>query len=236
MKKSIMCLGAAGILVGWASAPVSASAPPTLQTAPEVTFDGLHRVENSALALGYMKPGVDLRGYTAIMLDPVAVSYQKDPGNRYSRGTGGGDNNFALNSRQMENFKGWFQEAVVEALSADDGYQIVYAPGPDVLRINAQLIDLIVRTPTQQTGGRGQTTTRSYYEVTVVVEAYDSETGEILARAAERRDPTNNPRDELVSVVPGIVQANTRALFGYWAAVMRTRLDELREVQVEPIP
>ena len=233
MKNSLVCLGAAAILAGCATA----SGPPTLQTGPdaEVTVDGLYRVDNSLVAMAYMKPDMDLRGYTAIMLDPVAVAYQRDPGGRTSGAPGAGAANFALNANQMDNLKSWFQEAVVEALSGDGGYRIVDTPGPDVLRITAELIDLIVRIPTQGAGSRGRMAVRSYGEVTLVLEARDSQSGEILARAADRRDPTGNPTDELVQVVPGIVRANTRTLFEFWAGILRERLDELRQVQVDPV-
>ncbi len=80
MRKSLVALGAAGILAGCASAPQT----PTLQSGPdaEVTVDGLYRVDNSVMQLAYMKPGWDLSGYTAMMIDPVTVAYQTDPGNR----------------------------------------------------------------------------------------------------------------------------------------------------------
>ena len=240
MRNSLVSLVAAGILAGCAggsgSASGSASGPPTLQTGPdaEVTVDGLYRVDNSLVALAYMKPDMDLRGYTALMIDPVAVAYQRDPGGR-TTSAGGGAQNFALNTTQMGNLKSWFQEAVVEALSGDGGYRIVDAPGPDVLRITAELIDLIVRIPTQRTGGRGGMAVRSYGEVTLVLEARDSQSGEILARAADRRDPTGNPTDELVRVVPGFVRSNTRTLFEFWAGILRERLDELRQVEIDPV-
>ena len=81
MRLSIVSLVAAGMLVGCATT----SSPPTIQSGPaaEVTVDGLHRVDNSVMEIGYMKPDVDLRGYTAIMLDPVTVAYQRDPWRDY---------------------------------------------------------------------------------------------------------------------------------------------------------
>ena len=229
MKTSLMVMVAVGLLAGCAS-----SGPPTVQTGPdaEVTVDGLHRVDNSVMALGYMKPDIDLRGYTALMLDPVSVSYQKDPqGRRRSTDIGAGSSNFALSSSQMENLKSWFQEAVVEALTGDGGYRIVDTPGPDVLRVTAELLDLIVRIPTQASGGRTRTFTSSYGVVTLVVEARDSESGEILARAADRKDPTAASATDLVEVFPGRGRGDTQRLFESWADLMRERLDELREVE-----
>ncbi len=233
MRNSLVSVGAAGILAGCATA----SGPPTLQTGPdaEVTVDGLYRVDNSLAALAWMKPDMDLRGYTAIMIDPVAVAYQTDPrGRTTSTGPGAGAANFALTPTQMDNLKSWFREAAVEALSGDGGYRIVDSPGPDVLRITAELIDLIVRIPTQRTGVRSGMAVRSYGEVTLVLEARDSPSGEILARAADRRDPTPGGGYDLAEVQPTFVRGDTQRLFQYWAGLMRERLDELREVEIEP--
>ena len=137
-----------GLLV--AAAGCASTPPPTLQTGPdaEVTVDGLVRVDNAAVPVAYRKPDLDLTPYTRFMLDPVEVAYQKDPGNRRRSGVGGVDDNFAVSPSQMQTLKDMFQEAVVEALTEDGGYELTTAAGPDVVRIKASLIDLVVRVPT----------------------------------------------------------------------------------------
>jgi hypothetical protein len=123
MKKSLL-VGAvsAGVLVATAGFASAQEPPPPMnvQTGPdaEVTADGLYRVDNSLMALAYVKPDMNLQGYTRFMLDPVSVAYQKDPhGRRRSLG-GAGEENFALAPYQMDNLKTWFHEEVVEALTA----------------------------------------------------------------------------------------------------------------------
>jgi hypothetical protein len=131
----------------------------------------------------------------------------------------------------MENLKSWFHEAVVEAFSDRGAYRVTDTPGPDVLRISADLIDLVVRVPTARTGGRSQTLTRSFGAVTLVVEVRDSESGEILARAGDRGDPASLGAGNVSEVSPSLVRADTQRLFRYWAEIMKERLDELREVE-----
>ncbi len=216
-----------GILVtvaGCATTP-----PPTLQTGPdaEVTVDGLVRVDNAVVALAYRKPDMDLTPYTRFMLDPVEVAYQKDPGDRRRSGVAGANDNFALRPSQMETLKRIFQEAVVEALTKDDGYELTTEPGPDVLRIKASLLDLVVSVPTQP-DGRRRNFTRSYGLVSLILELRDSQSGEILARAADRRDPTRDTSAGLAEVSPTFVRVDTRRLFEHWANLLRERLDALR--------
>ena len=231
MRKSIVFLAAAGILAGCASGgstSSSASGPPVLQSGPdaEVTVDGLYRVDNSIVELAFMRPDIDLRGYTAIMIDDVEVSYQMDPRGRRTRTSVGDPNaNFALTETQMANFKRFFHEAVVEALSGDGGLRVVDTRGPDVLRLTAELMDLIIRVPTQQSGNVNRQLARSYGEVTLVLEARDSQSGSILARAADRQDPTGNPNQDFVAVRPDLVRTQVRRLFEYWAGLLRRALD-----------
>ena len=171
-----------GILVVVAGC-ASTTPPPTLQTGPEaeVTVDGLVRVDNAVVPVAYRKPDMDLTPYTRFMLDPVEVAYQRDPGNRRQSGVVGANDNFALTPSQMETLKGMFRDAVVAALTKDDGYELTTEPGPDVLRITAALVDLVVRVPTQP-DSRQRSFTRSYGLVTAVLELRDSQSGEILAR------------------------------------------------------
>jgi len=227
LMRGVFSIGIFVAVAGCASTPAP---PPTLQTGPdaEVTIDGLVRVDNAAVPVSYQKPGMDLKPYTRFMLDPVEVAYQKDPGNRRQTGVAGADDNFALTPRQMENLRGGFQEAVVKALTENDGYELTTEPGPDVLRINASLVDLVVRVPTDRMG-RQRSYTRSYGLVSVILELRDSESGEILARAGDRRDPTRDTTSSLAEVSPVFVRADTERLFRYWANLLRERLDALRE-------
>jgi hypothetical protein len=231
VNSSLKAVATAAFLVGLAGC--AATPPPTVQTGPdaEVTVDGLHRVDNSVMQLAYAKPDLSLQGYTKLMLDQVTVAYQRDPQGR-RQAPYGSEQNFALTPSQMANLKSWFREAVVNALTEDDGYQIVDDPGPDVLRVSARLVDLVVRVPTEKTAGRQQTYASSYGEVTLILELSDSESEEILVRVAERRDPTTSTGNHLARVSPVFVKGDTERLFKDWADILRQRMDEVREVEL----
>ena len=203
---------------------------PTIQAGPsaEVTVDGLHRVDNSRMELAYVKPDVDLGSYTKIMLDPVSIAYKKEP-----RGTGRmrmshHESNFALTPKQTEHMKSLFQEAAVTALTSNGGYLIVGHPGPDVLRVRCGLIDLVVTVPTEEPAGRSRTFTQSYGAVTLVVELRDSETGEIFARVADRKEPGSNLYMTEVSRVT--VTSDLKRLFKSWSEYLREGVDKVRSL------
>jgi len=233
MRTLLLTVTVAGLSLG-CSAASSPAPTPTPQTGPDadVSIDGLHRVDNSVMGVAYMKPDMDLRGYTSLMLDPVSVAYKKDPQGRRTSGVASGNlANFELTSRQMSNLKTWFRESVIEALTKDDGYPIVETPGPGVLRVTADLLDLVVKIPTENAGMRSQTFTTSFGEVTLVIEARDSQTGEILARAGDRQDPTRRMGRDLQVASTPFVRGDTKRLFADWADLMRERLDQLREIE-----
>lgn len=226
LVRGVLSIGILVVVAGCAATP-----PPTLQTGPEaeVTVDGLVRVDNAVVPVAYRKPDMDLTPYTRFMLDPVEIAYQKDPGNRRRSGMGGGERNFALSPRQMENLRNMFQEAVIEALTEDDGYELTTEPGPDVLRVTAALIDLVVAVPTEMVG-RQEVYAQSYGLVSLILELRDSESGEILVRAADRRDPTAMVDVRMSRVSPGLVRADTERLFRHWADLLRERLDAFQEM------
>ncbi len=227
MNSCICRVFSTGIVI--AVAGCASTPPPTLQTGPdaEVSVDGLVRVDNAVVPIAYRKPDMDLTPYTRFMLDPVEVAYQRDPGNRRRSGGAGADDNFALTPSQMETLKGIFQQAVVEALTKNDGYELTTEPAPDVLRITASLIDLVVSIPTQRSG-RQDVYTRSYGMVSLILELRDSQSGEILARAGDRRDPTRNTTTNLAQVSPTFVRSDVKRLFDGWAELLRERLDAFR--------
>jgi len=211
----------AAVLAGCASSPTP---PPSVSPTAVRSLDGLYRVDNSILQYAEVKLDLDLSGYDAFMLGPVAVTYQKDPG---VRAGANGDANYALTERQMITLKQVYLEEIERALTRDEGYRLVTTPGPNVLRLDGYLLDLVVRVDAEGTVGRDRSFTSSYGEVSMILELHDSESGEVLARVAERRDPTRNPNG-MVEVSTTFVRSDVTRMFRIWAETLRERLDAVR--------
>ncbi|HWM29537.1 MAG TPA: hypothetical protein VNQ14_13830, partial [Woeseiaceae bacterium] len=69
-RKRLACLALVAVVAGGC-----ASKPPEIDTSPgaETTFDGLHRVANARADEAWARPGLDLSGYTKIMLENAGI-------------------------------------------------------------------------------------------------------------------------------------------------------------------
>jgi len=199
-----------------------------LMTDARRSVDGLYPVDNSGLAWAEAKEDADVASYTAFMLGPVQVAYQKEP---RSGAAAEAEGNYALEPDQMEMLQETFRDEIVLALTHDGAYELVEAPGPEVMRLDAYLIDLIVRFDRESAAGRDRAFTSSYGEVTMYLEMHDSESGEILARVAERRDPTRSSY-QLVEVQPTFVRSDVMSMFRDWAGALREALDTARAARL----
>jgi hypothetical protein len=224
MIRTIRFSSLAAVVAIAAGCAASSGSPPSISPTAERSLDGLYRVDNSVLQFAEAKLDLDLSGYDAFMLGPVAVTYQKEPGVRTGAS---GDGNIALTERQMTTLKEVYLEEIEKALTEDGGYRLVTTPGPNVLRLDAYLLDLVMRVDIEATVGRSRAFTTSYGEVSMILELHDSESGQVLARVAERRDPTRNPNG-MVEISRTFVRADVTRMFRNWAQTLRERLDAVR--------
>jgi Protein of unknown function (DUF3313) len=125
------------------------------------------------------------------------------------------------------------RKSLISEVQNSGGYQIVNAPGPDVLHLSAAIIDLNITSPDQMTGGRSYVITASKGSMTLVAELRDSESGELLARAIDRATDDSSIRMELANSVTNYAAAQTAA--DHWAHILRERLDAARAAASTPI-
>jgi hypothetical protein len=195
-----------------------ASAAPRSDVAP-VTEDGLHRIDGSPLAAAWSKPGIDLRGYDKILLQPVGIRFRevKDPGFRRDA------NDFPLDDEQKRKLEATIWETLADELGKSKRFTLTDQPGPGVLVAHGALLDVVSHVPPDPIG-RGATFVRSLGEATLVIELRDSVSDELYARAVDRRaaEPIAPTRSTAVNN-----RAEVRRTVRRWAAVLREQLDEL---------
>jgi hypothetical protein len=196
------------------------------QELPEVTADGLHRVPDSKLAIVYAEPGADLGPYNRVSLLKAHVAFKKN----WARDKRSSSvQPLRINSTEMEKIKerlsSEFHEVFKNALT-ESGYEITDEVAEDVMIVRPAIINLDVNAPDTMSAGRSTTYTSSAGEMTLYIELYDSLSGDIIAKALDRRLDRNTGIYTWTNSVTNKAAAD-RILKG-WAGVLVGALDEAR--------
>ncbi len=202
------------------------TAPPTIQTGPdaELSFDGLHKVDNSQADVAWARPDFDISGYTKIWLVGAGIEYRqvKDRGRSTMARSQGGP--YFIDDKSRAQFEKLVGEVFNEEFQKIEKYELVDGPGPDVLMIRGGLLDVTSYVPPDPIGGRSYIYLSSVGEATLVLELRDSETGTILARSVDRRaaETIGGTFTRSNSVTNS---AEARRLIRFWATRLREGLD-----------
>ena len=196
-----------------------AAAPRSKDGIASVTTEGLNRVDDTPLAAAWVKPGIDLRSYDKIMLQRLGISFREVE----DRGLRRDATDFALSDEQKQKVEETIWEALADEISKSERFEITDHAGPGVLIATGALVDVVSHVPPERIG-RGATFVRSLGEATLVVELRDSVTGELFARAVDRRaaEPVFPTRTNALNN-----RAEVRRAARRWASVLRDRLDEI---------
>ncbi len=189
----------------------------------EHTFDNLVKVEDSKMARAYIDPHADFSVFKRVaILDPFVSfrsNWQRDQNRSRTRN---------ITSADMDRIKAdvaaLFKQVFTERLEADDGYEVVDVAGDDVLLLRPAIIDLDITAPDTRDPGRTRTFTTTAGAATLVMEVFDSVSGDILGRAADRQVVrSTGGRLSWSNSVSN--QAEARRMFGRWADRFRAFLD-----------
>lgn len=190
---------------------------------PQTSHDGLELRKSKVASVLYVRPGADFSRYKrlAILECPVAFSgdWERDKSRSRNR----------LSVDDMEKMKAdlsaEFRKIFTDELQNKGGYQIVGSAGDDVLVLRPAIVDLYVTAPDTQTAGRSYTLSESAGSMTLYLEIFDSVTGQILARVADRETSRGSGRIEWRNGVTNKAEADR--ILRRWASALRTRLDEV---------
>ena len=99
-----------------------------------------------------MRPGADFRPYTKVIVDTTQVAFRPNWMKDYNLDARLGnwvsqEQADKIMAAAQTNFDDIFRDAFRKA-----GYEVVTAPGPDVLRVNSAILDLVVNAPLGQSG------------------------------------------------------------------------------------
>lgn len=154
------------------------TAPPTIQTGPdaELSFDGLHEVDNSRADAAWARPDFDISGDTKIWLVGAGIEYRqaRDRGRtamarRISSGP------YFIDDKTRTKFEELVATVFREEMEKIKGFELVDAAGPDVLMVRGGLLDVASNVPPDMISGRSEIYLSYVGEATLVLELYDSE-------------------------------------------------------------
>ena len=185
---------------------------------PDVTHDGLERVEGSRVARAWVKPDVDFSQYTHVGLLDCMVSFRRNWRMNHS----------GVRTRDMERIKSdlanEFRTVFTQELE-NGGFPVVDAPDDHVLLVRPAIIDLDVAAPDTNSAGRSDSFTTSPGRMTLVIELFDSVSNEILARAVDRRNARNV--GNIRWTTRGTNRDAARRILRQWAGMLVAKLDEV---------
>lgn len=212
---------AATALICLAGGSAMAQAP----GAPE--SDRLVPVKSRNVDKAYLLPGADFRPYRKVLLKGAEVSFQKnwlrDVNRNRASLTGRVDAGDA--SKIVEVARSGFDEIWAEAFRSA-GYEVVAAPGDDVLLVSPSVVDLYVNAPDTASMGLTRSYTMEAGEATLRVEVRDSRTGKLLGRVSDHRHTMRYLRPQLTNGVTN--RAEFEQLFEAWARIAANGLKDLQ--------
>jgi hypothetical protein len=162
--------------IGLAAAMLACVALAQAAPQPEVTEDGLVRVPSNRRVGVYRAPDVTFAHYRRIVIEPIPVAFKRDWNRRNPEVTA------ADQQRMQSEFSQSFRAELIEELVDRGGYGLAEDPGPDVLRIDASIVDLDYVPPDTTSAAGSKTYVRSAGSMKLVVELRDAASGVLIGR------------------------------------------------------
>jgi len=227
---NLMTRIAAALVLGLASASVAAQPART-----DVTPEGLVAVKARKVGKAWLLPGADFRPYKKVLLKKAEVAMQKnwlrnvnDTGTPRLSSAGRVTEADAL--RIVDLARTGFDKVWAEAFKSA-GYEVVTAPGDDVLEVAPRVVDLYVNAPASMKSGVKETYTLEAGDATLNLEVRDSRAGTLLGRVVDRRE-TDSSTLQRVSGAGNA--AEFERLFAVWAGIAVKGLEELKAASPMP--
>jgi len=192
---------------------------------PEFTHDGLQRVIDSNAKIAYVKPDADFSSYNRFMILDCYVAFKKNWQREYNRTRSASRVRDKDIDRMRKDMAEAFRDVFVTELTENGGYEIVDAPAGDALLIRPAIIDLVVNAPDTKSASRSYAFVNSAGAATLYIELYDSVSGEILARAIDRKADHNYITMQWATRASN--RSDAKRILRKWAGWLRERMDEV---------
>lgn len=192
--------------------------------------EGLVRVESKVVDVLYKRPEASLATYSKLKLTPIEVQFAKNWKPESSNSV-----LYDMHSVDREKIKTDLATAFAEVFKRDmekGGYPIVTESGPDVLEMQAAIANLFITAPDpSEITGRTKIYTTDSGEMTLIMQLHDSITGQILARAIDRREASHDYWNWTTSASN---TADAKRIISSWSVSLRKAFDASRSETSAP--
>jgi hypothetical protein len=202
------------------------------------TYDGMVPVRDSGMKEAWVKPDIDISSYRRILLLPAEVQFRAVRPGAGKATFATQDRNFPVSPENQQRLIETVTTVFREELGESRNLTLTNEPGPDVLLVRISLIDIVSKVP-PEVPGRTDTFLDEFGAATLVLELQDSMSGEILARAVDRRAAEPPYGLDALDGLGGLGSSNlnranpvttwseVRQVARRWAALVTRRIDQL---------
>ncbi|HTM61398.1 MAG TPA: DUF3313 family protein [Burkholderiales bacterium] len=191
--------------------------PPEALQAPRPGPDGLAVVPSGRVDQLYMRPGGEIASYRKVVLEPVAVELNSD----WMKQRHGSNYRIQPTYPRYKDTDEVIREtaaavstSLAKAFRAS-GFQIVEAPGADVMRVSAKVTDLFINAPDIVSPGYTKNATRDAGDAYLALDARDSLNGKPLVKVQHHAIARETPRGNVANDPSNTLWMET--LFQRWA-------------------
>ena len=211
----------------WASVTVISLASAPAQGQGDVSFDGLVQVDLTEFKLVYVDPDIDFSVYNKFIPGPATFEFRAVKRTSPSAARRSNTTEFWISDSDKQKLEDIVSSVSADELAKSEVFTEVSEPGPDTLIIRGALHDIVSQVPPDIVG-RGEIWLSSVGEATLIIEALDSLSGEVIYRAIERRAAQRPGRQMVVSNTVTTWQ-EVRRLARLWASRLREAMDSVKE-------
>ena len=188
----------------------------------ELSYDGLQRRETKVFEHLWVRKYFDVRSYHKIIFKAPHIEYRP-----VMKGSGDASNGFALNQRQKDSLAQIVDKAFQTELAKSKFFKLTTEPGPDVLIIRGDLLDVVSFVPPSASGRNDLLAVADIGEATLSMELYDSESDSIMVRALERVAAKHDESAPPTTAADAVQRTATQ-----WASILRERLDAAASIPI----
>ena len=152
----------------------------------ETTFDGLVRIDKGAFKLSWADPDIDFTVYDKIIPGGAHFQFRAVKKTSSLQSQRSNRTEFWISDKDKLKLEETVGDIFSEEISKTKMFEVVSEPGPDTMIIRGGLFDIVSRVPPEMMG-QHEIYLSSVGEATLVIEAIDSLSGEVIYRAVERR-------------------------------------------------